>query len=274
MAKQGIGYEHIGVQERIGVKSREDEMNITNAKGIVIKSIKYSEQDKIITVLTRDFGKITVMAKGALRSKGNLGVVTRFLSCADYNLFKGKDMFVLKDAEFITNYPNIELDIEKLTYCSHFTDMIMDAVQDGQAFPEAVDHFLYTILKMNSARPNQYKAVRVFFELRLVFIMGYTPRLGGCIACNQEVDEGGYFSVSNDGLYCSVHKPSGSYVKVHKEAVDALRHIAGSSAKNLYKLEISQETIDSLAEIAKLYVERKLEKKYTKILMLKSLRTK
>ena len=91
-------------------------MKIVNTNGIVIKSIKYSEQDKIITVLTRDLGRITVMAKGALRSKGNIGIVTRFLSCSSFCLFKGRNMFVLKDAEFITTYPNIELDIEKLTY--------------------------------------------------------------------------------------------------------------------------------------------------------------
>ena len=249
-------------------------MKIVNTKGIVIKSIKYAEQDKIITVLTRDFGRITVMAKGALRSKGNLGVVSRFLSCSDFSLFKGKDMYVLKDADFIANYPNIELDIEKLTYCSHFTDMMMDIVQEGQACPEAVDHFLYGIHHMNSASPEQYESIRLFFELRSVFVMGYTPRLDECIACHRKINEKGYFSICDDGLYCHDHKPIGIFVEVHKQAIDALRHIACSSAKNLYRLKISQETIKCLTVLSKLYVESKLEKKYTKMDMLFSLQPK
>ncbi|HBN83116.1 MAG TPA: DNA repair protein RecO [Clostridiales bacterium] len=249
-------------------------MKIVNTNGIVIKSIKYSEQDKIITVLTRDLGRITVMAKGALRSKGNIGIVTRFLSCSSFCLFKGRNMFVLKDAEFITTYPNIELDIEKLTYCSHFADMMMDIVQEGQSFPEAIDHFLYAIIHMNSANPNQYETIRLFFELRSVFIMGYTPRLDQCILCDKEINEEAYFSISNDGMYCCEHKPSGVKVEIHKQGIEALRYIARTSAKNLYRMQISPETIKSLEALSKLYVESKLEKKYTKMDMILSLRPK
>lgn len=247
-------------------------MNVVNTSGIVIKSLKYSEQDKILTVLTRDLGRISVMAKGALRSKGNIGIVSRFLSCSDFSLFKGRNMYVLKDADFITNYPNIELDIEKLTYCSHFADMMMDIVQEGQAFPEAIDHFLYAVMHMNSAQPDQYETIRLFFELRSVFVMGYTPRLDHCIACDEEVHEYGYFSVSEDGLFCYIHKPSGVRVEVQKQGIEALRHIAGSTAKNLYRMLIDSETKKSLDVISKLYVESKLEKKYNKMDMIQSLR--
>ena len=60
-------------------------------------------------------------------------------------------MYVLRDAEFITNYPGIEADIEKLTYCSHFTEMIADIVQEAQPNQEAVDPFLYAVIRMNTA---------------------------------------------------------------------------------------------------------------------------
>jgi DNA repair protein RecO (recombination protein O) len=249
-------------------------LEVIKTKGIVIKSIKYAEQDKIITVLTRDLGKITVMAKGAMRPKGNLGVVTRFLSCSAFSLFKGRDMYVLRDAEFITNYPGIEADIEKLTYCSHFTEMIADIVQEAQPNPEAVDPFLYAVIRMNTAKPEDYESIRILFELRSVFTMGYTPRLEGCIACRSEIEEKGYFSITNDGLYCSVHKPSGSFAVVTRQEVEILRYIAGSSAKDLYRIRIPKEAQDTLALVSRLYVESKLEKKYTKLDMLSALRPK
>jgi hypothetical protein len=75
-------------------------------------------------------------------------------------------------------------------------------------------------------------------------------------------------------LYCSVHKPSGSFAVVTRQEVEILRYIAGSSAKDLYRIRIPKEAQDTLALVSRLYVESKLEKKYTKLDMLSALRPK
>ena len=246
-------------------------MGNLNIKGIVIKSIKFSDQDKIVTVLTKERGRITMMAKGAMRPKGNLGIVTRFLSCADFTLFKGKGMYILTSADFIRNYDGIEQDMEKLTYCSHFTDMMTDAVQEGQPFPEAVEHFLYTVNKINSSTFEKFEMIRVLFELRLLFIMGYTPKLDYCSICKQKIEEKCYFSLYNDGLCCEKHKPNEAFVELNKISLDTIRYIATIQAKNLYQLNVSEEALQKLSEISYMYIMNKLDKRYTKIEMLKRL---
>ena len=83
-------------------------MGIVRTKGIVIKIANSSENDKILTVLTAERGKIRVFCKGAKKLKSAFLASTEFLSFSDMLLFEGNgDLYNLNSAEAINVFYNL-----------------------------------------------------------------------------------------------------------------------------------------------------------------------
>ena len=66
-------------------------MEIVKVEGIVLKSVKYNENSKILNILTKEYGLIGVMAKGALKEKSPLRVVSENFTYANFQIYYKKD---------------------------------------------------------------------------------------------------------------------------------------------------------------------------------------
>ena len=91
-------------------------MGIIKTKGIVLAQNNMGDNDKMITILTPDIGKIGCAARGARRPKSTLMAGTQFLCFADFMIYKGVSSYSINSADPIEIFYNIRLDIEKLKY--------------------------------------------------------------------------------------------------------------------------------------------------------------
>jgi DNA repair protein RecO (recombination protein O) len=90
---------------------------IVSTNGIVLKSFRYGETSKIITVFTEDYGKISLIAKGARKNKNKFGGTLDLLKIIKLSFYykQNKDIFTLANTEYISPLNNIQSTFEHLT---------------------------------------------------------------------------------------------------------------------------------------------------------------
>lgn len=247
-------------------------MSYLNIKGIVIREVNVGEADKIITLLTKQKGKIKVSARGARRPKSSFAAGTQFLSYSDFMLFSGKDMYSLNSCDIIEPFYEIRNDMEKLTYAAHFVELINDTVQENQPAGKVVQLFLNT-LHMLAKTNKQPELLARIFELRLLTIDGYTPYIRGCAVCGRDDCESYSFSFQKCGLICkgcSVQEPFA--FELSSGTIRALVYIVCSKIEELYSFNVSTTVLDELGRIMRRYLHDRLEKDYTKLDFLKQIK--
>lgn len=247
-------------------------MGYIKAKGLIIKEVNTGEADKIVTVFTKNEGKLSAFAKGARRTKSSLAAGTQFLCYSDFVMFKGRDMYSINTCEVIEPFYEIRNHIERLTYAAHVIDITGDVVQENQPSTKVLQLVLNTLHVLSKTDKSPELAVRIF-ELRLMSILGYAPYVGGCMECGCEEFENLSFSFKKCGFICRKCEQSDPYaLEISPAAAKAINYIVYSKINDLFSFNLSQAALDELSRISRRYVRERLERDYTKLDFLKNLK--
>ncbi len=148
--------------------------DFTYVTGMVIKSLPVGENDRHVSILTKERGKISAYCRGARRPKSPLLGATSPFCFGRFKLFTGRDGFSLAEAEISNYFEEISLDIEKACYGSYFLE-VMDYYTRENADEVMMLGLIYQTLKAldNKSLPN--KLVRYVFEMKAMVINGEFP---------------------------------------------------------------------------------------------------
>jgi DNA repair protein RecO (recombination protein O) len=246
-------------------------MSYLKTKGIVLREINTGEADKIVTIFTKNQGKVSGIAKGARRPKSKFVAGTQFLSYSEFVLFKGHDLYSINSCDLIESFYNIRNDMAKLTYSSHFSEIVNDVIQENQPATKVLQLFLNTLHILAKTEKNPELLARIF-EIRLLSIIGYAPYVRGCLECGNEDFSGLAFSFRKCGLICKCCIQSDKLaVKVSSGTARTLNYIVYSKLKDLFSFEVSEEVLRELGKVSKRYLRDMLDRDYSKLDFLKNL---
>jgi DNA repair protein RecO (recombination protein O) len=155
-------------------------MGFLKTRGIVIKEVSTGEADKIITIFTRNQGRISSLVKGGKRPKSKLAAGSQILSYGEFVLYSGKDMYSVNSCDVIEPFYEIRNDMVKLTYAAHFMDIILELIQENQPSPRLLKLLLNT-LHMLAKTQKQPELISCIFEMRAISIAGYAPHVNNCM---------------------------------------------------------------------------------------------
>lgn len=235
-------------------------MGTIKTKGIVIAENNMGDFDKMVTILTPN-GKIGCSAKGARRPKSQLMAGTQFLCFGEYMLFKGNNTYTLNSCETIEIFYDIRIDLDKLEYASKITKIIQDVTDENQNTYKILQLYLNTLYVI-SKTDMDLEFVTSIFKLRLMCLLGYTPRIEECVNCNNK-ENLYYFSLKDNGLKCeNCGKQDTGAIQISESTKKAITYIIMAPAKKIYSFEISEENKKQLEMISKLYTKLKLEKEF------------
>ena len=175
---------------------------LSTVDGLVIKSQNYGENDKLVTILTRD-GKQTVLAKGARSMKSKIKNITEPFVYANFELNqKGSAIAWIKGGSPEQIFYSLREDIGKLFLATYICDIAFELSGERIDCSEILRLTLNTLYAISKdLRPlSQIKAA---FELRAAAISGYMPDLSECESCGTENSDSIYFDVMNGALVCS-----------------------------------------------------------------------
>lgn len=234
-------------------------MGNVKIKGVVIAENNMGDFDKMITLLTPN-GKIGCSARGSRRPKSQLMAGTQFLCFGEYLLFKGGSNYTLNSCDTIEVFYNIRIDLDKLETTAKITKIIQDVTDENQNTYKILQLYLNTLYIISETELD-LKFVEAIFKIRLLCLLGFTPRVKECVGCKEEKIT--HFSFKDEGFKCeNCSKQDTGSIHILEATKNAISYIVMAPAKKLYSFHISEEATRELVLIAKIYANDKLEKNY------------
>ena len=151
-------------------------------QGLVLRVTTYNDTDALLTVLTKDKGKLTLKARGLRRKNSPLTAPCQLLGYSNFTLFENKGYYTINEASVIELFHPLRKDLQKLSLATYFAQVADVMSQEDIPNPQLLSLLLnciYGLCKL-SVTEKQIKAV---FELRIAVLGGYEPDLHGCYKC-------------------------------------------------------------------------------------------
>ncbi|AKV56027.1 DNA repair protein RecO [Bifidobacterium actinocoloniiforme] len=180
-------------------------------EGVVLKTVKLGEADRIVTILTRSNGKVRAVAKGVRRTKSRFGARLEPFMRADLLLAQGHSLDVVSQAASIAAYAD--------PICADY-----DLYSNGGVMLESADklvstehepacaQYLLLIAALNALASGLHgpRLISASYLMRALALAGWRPRFDSCIVCSRPVGQAdlNFFSVPGGGAVCQAdHTP-------------------------------------------------------------------
>ena len=180
-------------------------MAVYRNKGIVLRSIRYGEADRILDLYTRDAGLVSAIAKGIRRTKSRFGARLEPLSCVDFVAYHGRTLDTVTQAEVLRSFRGVREDLARFEAAAGMVGSVR-ALSGGDEADRRVFNLLYNGLDALEERESGFASVEAAFGLKLSILAGYAPQLDTCLSCEANADqlaEPLYFAPNLGGVLCS-----------------------------------------------------------------------
>lgn len=230
-------------------------------QGLVLREVAYKDADKLLTVLTRDNGKMTMKARGVRRSGSPLKAPCQLLAYGEFTVFEYRGMTTINEAHSLELFPELQQDLELLSLGTYFAQVAEVLSQEDSPTPELLSLTLNSLYALGKLKKPQ-RLVKAAFELRAACQAGYTPELFGCHICGAEQPD--RLLLSEGCLECSgCHGAEGLRLPVTPGALAAMRHIAYCAPGNLFSFQLREESLTVLNGITEAYLSTQLERGFS-----------
>lgn len=230
-------------------------MALYKSRGIVLRSIRYGEADRILDLYTLDAGLVSAIAKGIRRTRSRFGARLEPFSCVEFVAYGGRSLDTVTQAETLRSFHGIREHLGRLEAGGR---MVRDvrALSGGDEPDRRVFNLLYHALDALEDRDGGFGALEAAFGMKLALLAGYAPEVEACVNCSAlpgEMNGLAHFAPELGGLLCEECKVvSREAFPLPPGAVEGLRALLGVSMK-----EISREPRleESLARVVRSHIQ-------------------
>jgi len=190
-------------------------------RGVVLRTYKLGEADRIVVMLTRGHGKIRAVAKGIRKTKSRFGGRLEPASHVDLLVYEGRgDLDIVSQAETVDHFAHVRDDLERLGRAV----AILEAA-DQLALEREPNGRLYDMLvgALRTLAGHDAPLVVAGFLLKALALEGFRPQVEACVACGGDGPLVSW-AVEEGGLRCAAHRQGPA---VSPEAVAVLQDMLG-----------------------------------------------
>lgn len=209
--------------------------------GIVLKSDDYSNSDKILTVFSKEEGKIPVMHKRAKQIKNSSNAVSQMFSVAEFVCFKGTNFYIHNSSSLLKSYLGIQNSIQKLAAASYIVQMLNYSYENYQKDERAYNLILYCMNKIDKSDNDTSIKYTALFQMKLLAILGYAPVLDICTICGKKKDLCS-FDYQSGGVLCeNCSREINKYNHLPREDIDLMIYLLNIqlNKENLEKINLN-----------------------------------
>ncbi len=198
---------------------------VYRADAVVLRRVSTGETDRVLTLFTRERGKLGAIAKGARGPRSRLAGATEPFTHLRGLLAIGQNLDVLTQAEVQDAFSDIRKDLERVGYASYFVEVVDSGLEERQPAPELWDLLVAALTTLAASRTPDVLA-RVF-EVHALAAMGYEPRIWECVSDGEPVDApGAAFHPLRGGMLCPrCARGVAGTVALSPETLPALREL-------------------------------------------------
>lgn len=215
-------------------------------EGLILKRSNFGEADKILTVLTKNLGKISVVARGVRKITSRRAGNVELLNIVKMGLFKRKG-YTLTEAESIETFPGIKSNLAISSAAFHILELAVRFLPENQPNFRSYDLIIETLKKLEK---NPRQLMLRAFEVKFLSILGFSN-----------------FQLDNPGLSSKFQLGD-----VNRNLQEILAKLENSSWDEIEEMELQKDEAVALEKILRYYIEQILESKLKSYDVMKQLK--
>ncbi|TCT27010.1 DNA replication and repair protein RecO [Melghiribacillus thermohalophilus] len=220
--------------------------------GIVLKTRDYGETHKIITLFTKERGKIGAIARGAKKPRSRMAAVTQPFVYGTYLVQVSKNLGNLQQGEIIDSFRYIREDIVKTAYAAYLSELTDRLLESHSPDVMLWEQLLHTLERMS----DEPDVLTMMYELKVFERGGFAPELSRCVSCGSSRGIQS-FSVIEGGFLCSkcnFHDPDA--IDLDQKLIQILRYLRYLNVERVGQISIKPENRKMLRRILDDYYDR------------------
>ncbi len=181
----------------------------TRDEAICLRAVNYSDTSQVVTLLTRDHGKVAAMAKGSRRAKSAFDGAIEVFSCGPVMLIikdNGGKLANLTEFSQQPRFRGLHQNLYALNAGLFAAELTEAFLEDHDPHPALFDKLLKFLETLQAAEKNAERlAWLILYQLRLLEEIGVAPALDECVNCSAPFSENwksAWFSSHSNGLLC------------------------------------------------------------------------
>jgi DNA repair protein RecO (recombination protein O) len=243
---------------------------------LVLREQPIGENDKLLTVLTAEYGSIRMSAKGVRSMKSRMMPLCRMFTYGNFEFYEKHGMRWLSGGSVNDSFFGLHADIEGFALAAYLLEVATEISGEGVDGSEVLRmtlNSLYLIEKQKKPR----ELIKGVYETFAAVYSGFAPDLGGCGSCEVETADRMYLDVMNGALLCpACFARGGDRGMVHAEEAAAtrsvilpvsptvraaLQYVAGAELGKRFAFDISDsEELRSFSQVSGTYLQHHLER--------------
>ena len=230
-------------------------MRLTTDALIIRENNNIGESDRFVTALTRDLGVIRASARGARQLKTRSGAATKLLPYSRLTLFRGRDKYIIDEAEPLQLFFELHSDIERLALAQYFCELA-GVLAPREEAAEPCLRLLLNALHYLCTGGRDSRLIKAVVELKRLAFAGYMPNLTACASCGA-ADAAGFWLLPRDGiLQCTACRRNAfdGALPVSVTVLAAMRHILYGPFEKCYSFTLPEDGLTGLAQVSEAFL--------------------
>jgi DNA repair protein RecO (recombination protein O) len=239
---------------------------IVRTEAVVLKAMDYRESSRILTLYTREFGKQSVLVKGARGPKSKLAGTTEPLNYVQVVYYKKNDreLQLLTQCDIVRPWRRLIDQLEKMGPAMAIAELTNAVTHDEEQNVRQFELLIDCLDAVNDATSNATNAFYVF-EVRLLEILGFRPEFRVCSSCGLEIgtEQAGKLSIdaARAGVHCGECAGQGRGLeRISQGAVNVLRRMQEFAAiRSATNITLSSQLRNEIAGVLRQYLQSHVE---------------
>lgn len=233
-------------------------MPVYKAEGVVLGRRNLGEADRVLTLFTREFGRLQAKAKAVRKTTSRLAGRLEPFTHATFLLARGKTVDVVAQVEVVEGHGELRADLHRIGYAWLAAELVVHLVPEGEPHPEVFRLLVETLRLLGHSDP---AVAAAWCGLQLFGYLGYRPATDRCPVCGRPPVPGDVWSPRSGGFTCG---PCASQdpraVRLGGEAAGATRFLIQASAQEVGHLRLSASASARLLAAVVAYAEAQADR--------------
>ncbi len=235
-------------------------MKLYKVRAVVLKSMNIQEADQLLTLFSRERGKIRVVAYGACKPTSRKRGAVQPFAHSDFLLRRGSGLDTVSQCELVEMFPELRYRLDKLGYAMYLAELV-DSMTAEEEPSGAIFGLLLGTLR-NLGNGDSELLMRAF-EIKLLTVLGYRPCLEKCVLCEGPLRASEViFHAGAGGVLCGTcaERYEGGLL-CHRGTVELLKLLLRWEIGRLDQLQVGKAARKELREVLRRHMEYHLDRR-------------
>lgn len=256
---------------------------LSNFRGLVLSELSWGENDKLLSVLTAEYGKVSVLLKGGSSLKNKSASAAMPLCYSEFITADRGGRPWIREARELEGFVNVRQSLEDTATALYICEVANEICVENGDESEMLQLVLNTLYALDrELKPREL--IKAAFELRAAAVSGFTPDLVNCEECGRDESEIMYLDVMDGVMHCAEchkrHNASAGIREGHtvllmqldRQLLNAMRYVSYSNAKKYLSFDLSPDRYAVFSEYCERYLANHVDKEFRTLAFLRSVK--